>query len=194
MRRTAAILVLALSSPCPALAQQSPQRDLQLLIQAGVVTGPRLDFSNAGSGGTIGVLWTPWAFGGFWSEFGVMSTANEGFFALPAFGHDTPFNQHLETSAGAIVQGDDANSICPYLRAGAGAYRYEAGDPVRFLEAGSSYSRTHWAMGATLAAGARFGPSRLRALPTIEARIQIEGGGPDSNEPFYSLLGGVWFR
>jgi len=139
-----------------------------MLIQAGLVAGR--SFLSAGSGGTVGVLWTPWTFGGVWSEFGVMEEPVEG-------------DQHLEGSAGLIVSGGDTNPICPYMRAGVGAYRIE-----------TAYEGTHWTMGATVAGGARFGLRSLRAMPMVEARVQIEPGAPGPNQELFCLFAGFWFR
>lgn len=207
MRRVAAFVLLCALWPQVAGAQSNSPSGLQMLIQAGLVAreDPNLNFSDPGPGGTIGLVWTPWVFGGIWSEFGVMDVAQEnsgrgGFLAgQPAFGSDTRFDQHLNVSIGGIISGSDQSSVCPFLRVGVGAFRVEsdgvepkmlASAPIEAFDS-ENPGRIHWTMGGTISGGARFGPSRWHAMPTLEGRVQIE---PGANEAFISLLGGVWFR
>jgi len=204
MRRMAALLLLFVLCPANVKAQDAYQPGLQVLLQTGLVarTDPSLNLSHSGPAGTIGLLWTPWAFGGIWSEFGVMEVAREHGLGLPAFGSDTRFDEHLYASCGGIIQGSDKNSVCPYLRAGVGAYRIESdfvspklitSAPIEAFDSGNP-GHLHWTMGATIAGGARFGPSSWHALPTLEGRVQIEPGDPGVEEAHLCLLGGVWFR
>jgi hypothetical protein len=202
MRRTAAVVAfILLLDPALAGAQQAPQAGLQMLIQTGVVAGTASP--DRGVEGTLGLLWTPWPFGGVWSELGVIGVPGESYRYSPPFGFETKSNQHLEASVGLMLTGGNENSVCPYLRGGVGAYRIEsdfsfptflANVPIDRLVSTSSSSRTHWNMGGTFAFGARFGSPGLHAMPTLEARVQIESGGPGANEALLSLLGGVWFR
>jgi hypothetical protein len=202
MRRTAAVVAfLLLLDPTLARAQQAPRYDPEMLIQAGWLAAshspdPRL-------GGTIGLVWTPWPFGGMWSELGVIGVPSESYRYSPPFGFETKSNQHLEASVGLMITGGNENSVCPYLRGGVGAYRIEsdfsfptflANVPIDGLASTTSSGRTHWNMGGTFAFGARFGPPSLRAMPTFEARVQLESGGPGASEALLSVLGGVWFR
>src|SRR5437773_670789 len=78
MRQLAWLLLVACLVLAPSSATAGESHPMQMLIQAGFVYGPSSDTSDPGPGGTLGVLWTPWKFGGLWSELGVMDDVPAG--------------------------------------------------------------------------------------------------------------------
>src|SRR5438045_563065 len=69
------------------------------------------------------------------------------------------------------------------FRAGIGAFRVESDYTThKFLvnvptgSQSARYSLTRWTMGAIVGTGLRFGSERMRAMPTVEARLVLEPG------------------
>jgi hypothetical protein len=198
------VLVICTREAC---AQESPPSEVQMLIQAGFIPGSSVYGHGPGASGSIGVLWLPWKSGGIWSEAGVLDEpVSSGYYPF-AETPDTPdhlprweeSSQHLEASAGLIAIGPKASG--GFFRAGVGAFRVESDyTSQKFLvnvPAGSQsalYSLTRWTMGAILGTGLRFGSERMRAMPTVEARLVLEPGASGEGREFVLVSGGLWFR
>jgi hypothetical protein len=190
------------------LATAGEARTMQMLIQTGFVYGPSSDTSDPGPGGTLGVLWTPWEFGGLWSEVGVMDDVPSGQIRIsllsPLFDDPEAGNQsrqHFEASAGLIAVGSRASA--GYLKLGLAAFRIEApyaarkflvSVPVANVPPSAWFTSTRWTMGAIVATGLRFGAESMRALPTVEGRLQFEPGASGETQVLVMVTGGVWFR
>ena len=173
-----------------------------MLIQTGVVFGSEYDrfHHRVGAGGDVAVLWTPWKFGGIWSEAGVMDDPYTiGFLdGSPIPTDPEKSRQRLEASAGLILVGSKATGA--FLRAGVGAYGVEAEytSPkvivAEFAERYAPSNRTRWGMGGSLGLGLRLGSQAMRALPTLEARLHVAPGHFGDTELPFQITGGFWFR
>jgi len=170
-----------------------------MLLQVGAAFGPQYHSDGVDLAETIGVLWTPWKFGGLWSEVGVMNEP-VAYVRLADLSDPLPgrSHQHLEASAGLIAVGSEATT--GYFKAGVGAFRVETGgEAPKFLVSAppiqpTSFTTIHWTMGAILAAGLRFGGERMHALPMIEWRAQVEPDSYGETRVLLMATGGVWFR
>ncbi|HEV8479513.1 MAG TPA: hypothetical protein VGR66_01870 [Candidatus Eisenbacteria bacterium] len=197
--RWRAVLVPTLSLVvfCTAHAEgTADSSNVRIAIQGGVVSGFGLD--DRGPVGMIDLSWIPWPEGGLWWEVGVLEQPiSEDLLVSPATlntrSSEDGSIQHLEASAGFLLQGSDETAVTPYLRAGLGAYRIEP--DIMFARIYQFEPPTaKWSLGGSVAAGARIGSPKMHVGPVLEGRCHFTRPPGGESRVLLTLTGGLWFR